>query len=118
MALQGLAEMTLGVPRVDETRAFYEQFGLAETTPGVFATQDGGEQLRIVERPYRQLVEYALSASDNDDVERVRAAASRHRRRGHRRSSTAESRSPSQWSASGPGSLCVSRSNQSRLKAR
>jgi len=77
MALHGLAEMTLGVPRVDETRAFYEQFGLTETSPGVFASADGGEQLRIVERPYRQLVEYALSAADPDDVERVRAAASR-----------------------------------------
>ena len=86
MALQGLAEMTLGVPRVDETRAFYEQFGLAETSPGVFASADGGEQLRIVERPYRQLVEFALSAADPDDVERVRAAASRTGRRRHRRS--------------------------------
>ena len=41
MALHGLAEMTLGVPRVDETRAFYEQFGLVETSRGVFATREG-----------------------------------------------------------------------------
>ena len=34
MALQGLAEMTLGVPRVDETRAFYDEFGLHRVEPG------------------------------------------------------------------------------------
>ena len=76
MALQGLAEMTLGVPRVDETRAFYTVRPRRDE-PGVFATADGGDQLRVVERPYRQLVEYVLSAADPDDVERVRAAASR-----------------------------------------
>ena len=75
MALQGLAEMTLGVPRVDETRAFYDEFGLTESSPGVFATADGGDQLRVVERPYRQLVEFVVSAEHADDVARVRANA-------------------------------------------
>jgi catechol 2,3-dioxygenase-like lactoylglutathione lyase family enzyme len=78
MALQGLAEITLGVPRVDETRAFYTEFGMTETAPGVLATADGGDQLRIVQRPYRQLVEYVVNADDADDVARVRAAAIRH----------------------------------------
>ena len=75
MALQGLAEMTLGVPKVDETRAFYREFGLSESSPGVFATADGGEQLRVVEKPYRQLVEYVLSAEHADDVARIKANA-------------------------------------------
>jgi catechol 2,3-dioxygenase-like lactoylglutathione lyase family enzyme len=75
MAIHGLAEITLGVPRVDETRSFYVDFGLAETGPGVFATADGGEQLRVVERPYRQLVEFTMSASDADDLARVRSGA-------------------------------------------
>lgn len=75
MALQGLAEITLGVPRVDETRSFYTEFGLSETAPGVLATADGGDQLRIVQRPYRQLVEYVINAEHPDDVDRVRAAA-------------------------------------------
>ena len=75
MALQGLAEMTLGVPKVDETRAFYREFGLSESSPGVFATADGGEQLRVVEKPYRQLVEYVLSAEHAEDVARIKANA-------------------------------------------
>jgi hypothetical protein len=33
--------MTSGVPRVDETREFYREFGLAEITPGTFASSDG-----------------------------------------------------------------------------
>lgn len=78
MALNGLAEITLGVPRVDDTRAFYTEFGMTETAPGVLATADGGDQLRIVDRPYRQLVEYVVNADDSDDVARVRAAATRH----------------------------------------
>ena len=75
MALQGLAEMTLGVPKVDETRAFYREFGLSESSRGVFATVDGGEQLRVVEKPYRQLVEYLLSAENTADIARIKANA-------------------------------------------
>jgi catechol 2,3-dioxygenase-like lactoylglutathione lyase family enzyme len=78
MALHGLAEITLGVPRVQETRVFYTEFGLTETAPGVLATADGGDQLRIVERPYRQLVEYVINAEDADDIGRIRAAAAQH----------------------------------------
>jgi catechol 2,3-dioxygenase-like lactoylglutathione lyase family enzyme len=78
MALHGLAEITLGVPRVDETRDFYTEFGLTETAPGVLATADGGDQLRIVERPYRQLIEYVINAEHPDDVDRIRAAAKQH----------------------------------------
>ncbi len=78
MALHGLGSMTLGVPRVDDAREFYRAFGLTESAPGVFATRDGGEQLRVVERPVRQLVEVTLAADDPDDVARIAAAATAH----------------------------------------
>ena len=75
MSLHGLAEMTLGVPNVDATKQFYREFGLAEGDSGMFASADGGEQLRIVESPYRRLIEFALAADDPDDIARIRAAA-------------------------------------------
>ncbi len=75
MSLQGMAEITVGVPNVDETTRFYNEFGLLSTAPGVFATADGGDQLRLVRTPYRQLVEYALRAESPDDLDRIAAAA-------------------------------------------
>ena len=75
MSLHGLAEMTLGVPNVDATRQFYREFGLAESTNGMFASADGGDQLRVVDAPYRRLVEFALAADDTDDIARIRSAA-------------------------------------------
>jgi catechol 2,3-dioxygenase-like lactoylglutathione lyase family enzyme len=75
MALHGLAHITVGVPNLDPTRAFYREFGLAETSPGRFDTAEGGEQLRLIERPSRRLVEYACAADDADDLARIRAAA-------------------------------------------
>ena len=78
MALHGLGSMTLGVPRLDDAREFYREFGLTELTPGAFATRDGGEQLRVVERPVRQLVEVTLAADDPDDLARIAGAAAAH----------------------------------------
>lgn len=75
MPLHGLAEITLGVPNVKDTRAFYCDFGLTESTSGTFATLDGGDQLRVTARPFRQLVEFVVAADDPDDVERIRRAA-------------------------------------------
>jgi catechol 2,3-dioxygenase-like lactoylglutathione lyase family enzyme len=75
MSLHGLAEMTLGVPNVDATKGFYREFGLTESDGGMFASADGGDQLRVVESPYRRLVEYALAADHAEDVARIRAAA-------------------------------------------
>jgi catechol 2,3-dioxygenase-like lactoylglutathione lyase family enzyme len=75
MALHGLAEMTLGVPNVDATKQFYREFGLAESDNGMFSSTDGGDQLRVVDSPYRRLVEFALAADDTDDIQRIRAAA-------------------------------------------
>jgi catechol 2,3-dioxygenase-like lactoylglutathione lyase family enzyme len=70
--------MTLGVPRVEEARQFYREFGLTESAPGTFASRDGGDQLHVVERPVRQLVEVTLAADDPDDLARIAAAAAAH----------------------------------------
>lgn len=71
MALHRMQSITIGVPNVDDTRAFYRDFNLTETAPGVFATADGGEQLRIVPAPVRRVVEFTVGAEDPDDVARV-----------------------------------------------
>lgn len=78
MSLHGLADMTLGVPNIEATKQFYREFGLSETSPGTFASADGGEQLHVVEAPFRRLVEFAVAADDADDVARIRAAATAH----------------------------------------
>ncbi|MDT3445805.1 MULTISPECIES: VOC family protein [unclassified Pseudofrankia] len=70
MALHGLASITVGVPNVAETVAYYEEFGLEQTRPAVLASTDGGEQLTLVETPRRRLVEVAVRAQDADDIER------------------------------------------------
>jgi catechol 2,3-dioxygenase-like lactoylglutathione lyase family enzyme len=78
MALHGLGEITLGVTDLDAARGFYGEFGLRETSPAVFASADGGDQLRLVETPYRKLVEFVCAADDADDVARIVAAATAH----------------------------------------
>ena len=80
MGLHRLTSITLGVPNVRETAAYYESFGLIPvgdpTTPR-FATQDGGEQLTIVESPLRRLVELGVGVDDPDDLDRVTASLAR-----------------------------------------
>ena len=71
MALHRMNSVTIGVPNVDDTRAFYRDFNLTETGPGVFATADGGDQLKIVHAPRRQLIEMSVGADDQDDIDRV-----------------------------------------------
>lgn len=71
MALHRMNSVTIGVPNVEQTAEFYRDFNLAETSPGVFASADGGEQLRLVHAPVRRVVEISVGAKDADDVERV-----------------------------------------------
>ncbi len=71
MTLHRIDNITIGVPDVAKTSEFYRDFGMTEGAPGVFATADGGEQLRLVHSPVRRLMEIALAADDPDDVERV-----------------------------------------------
>ncbi|HYB99848.1 MAG TPA: VOC family protein [Candidatus Limnocylindrales bacterium] len=68
MALHCLRGITLGVSRLEETRAFYRDFGLEERSPGRFATGDGGEQLRLVEAPHRRLLEMRVAVEHDDDL--------------------------------------------------
>src|SRR3989442_2544768 len=71
MARHRLTSVTIGVPNVDETAAYYPEFGLTPQHDGWFSTRDGGRQLRIVHSPMRRLVELHVGADDADDIARV-----------------------------------------------
>ena len=70
MALHRLASITIGVPNVEETSAYYEEFGLSRNG-AAFSTSDGGEQLYIVGSPSRRLIELCIGADDPDDLGRA-----------------------------------------------
>ena len=69
--------VTIGVPNVDETAAYYTDFGLVRGSGGWFSTTDAGRQLRIVPATTRRLVEMRVGVDDQDDL--ARAAASLER---------------------------------------
>jgi catechol 2,3-dioxygenase-like lactoylglutathione lyase family enzyme len=76
MALHRLSSVVVGVPNLDETARYYTDFGLTPVDPGdtterAFRTLDGGEQLRLVRTPVRQLVRLTIGADDHDDLRRV-----------------------------------------------
>jgi catechol 2,3-dioxygenase-like lactoylglutathione lyase family enzyme len=71
MSLHRLTRVTMGVPNVAETIAYYREFGLEETGGGSLATLDGGEQLQVVYAPRRQLVELGVGVDDPDDLARI-----------------------------------------------
>jgi catechol 2,3-dioxygenase-like lactoylglutathione lyase family enzyme len=71
MPLHRLSSVTIGVPNVAQTTAYYRDFGLTALGQGRFATRDGGEQLRLVESPHRRLVEVSIDADDRDDLDRI-----------------------------------------------
>lgn len=73
MALHRLTSVTIGVPNVEETAAYYTDFGLTPGVDGWFATRDGGRQLRIVHSPARRLIELHVGADDADDIGRIAA---------------------------------------------
>ncbi|PBC54407.1 VOC family protein [Rhodococcus sp. ACPA1] len=77
MALHGLGKVTVGVPNVDDTIAYYTEFGLEHRGNGVFATRNGGEQLHIVHALTRRLVELTVAADDPDDIAAVTARLTR-----------------------------------------
>ena len=74
MALHRLTTITVGVPDVASTAAFYREFGLIERTPGTFATTAGGEQLRLLPATRRGLVELGIGADHPDDLARIARA--------------------------------------------
>jgi catechol 2,3-dioxygenase-like lactoylglutathione lyase family enzyme len=77
MTLHRLTTITIGVPNVAETAAYYTEFGLAPVGDAAFATRDGGEQLRLVHSPVRRLVELGVGADDPDDLHRIASRLSR-----------------------------------------
>jgi catechol 2,3-dioxygenase-like lactoylglutathione lyase family enzyme len=77
MTLHRLTSITIGVPNVPETAAYYEEFGLTPSGGNTFATVDGGEQLRLVRSPMRRLVELGVGVTDPDDLSRTAAALSK-----------------------------------------
>jgi hypothetical protein len=71
MSLHGLMSVTIGVPNVGETAAYYTDFGLVPDSGGWFSTADAGRQLRIVPAPTRRLVEMRVGVDDQDDLARA-----------------------------------------------
>ncbi len=71
MSLHRMNSVTIGVPNVEATAEFYRDFNLTETARGVFASADGGDQLKLVHAPVRRIVELNVGAEDADDVARV-----------------------------------------------
>jgi catechol 2,3-dioxygenase-like lactoylglutathione lyase family enzyme len=76
MPLHQLSSVTIGVPNVEDTSRYYAEFGLTRRGTS-FSTTDGGEQLRIIERPTRRLIELRIGADDPDDLARVSDRLSR-----------------------------------------
>jgi catechol 2,3-dioxygenase-like lactoylglutathione lyase family enzyme len=77
MSLHGLLSVTIGVPNVEETAAYYAEFGLAPAGDGWLATRDAGKQLRILPAPTRRLLELRVGADDPDDLARAAAGLAR-----------------------------------------
>jgi catechol 2,3-dioxygenase-like lactoylglutathione lyase family enzyme len=71
MPLHRLNSVTIGVPNVAETIAYYREFGLRETGAGRFATTDGGEQLVVQHASSRRLVALSVGVDDRDDLDRI-----------------------------------------------
>lgn len=71
MSLHRLNHVTIGVPNVEDTASYYEDFGLTRGDGADFATSEGGKQLTIVRAPQRRLVEMNVGVDDADDIERI-----------------------------------------------
>jgi catechol 2,3-dioxygenase-like lactoylglutathione lyase family enzyme len=78
MALHRLTSITMGVPNVDETCAYYAEFGLRAAAPSDgspggtwFSTRDAGRQLRVTHAPTRRLIDLHVGVDDEDDLDRA-----------------------------------------------
>ena len=77
MSLHSLLSVTIGVPNVEETAAYYAEFGLTPGADGWFSTVDAGRQLRILPAPTRRLLALRVGADDADDLARAAASLTR-----------------------------------------
>jgi catechol 2,3-dioxygenase-like lactoylglutathione lyase family enzyme len=76
VSLHRLASIAIGVPNVEHCSQYYEEFGLHRRGHS-FSTAQGGEQLRIVERPTRRLLEMCIGADSPDDIDRIETRLTR-----------------------------------------
>jgi len=77
MSLHGLLSVTIGVPNVEETSAYYAEFGLTPGEDGWLSTTDAGRQLRLMPAPTRRLIEMRVGADDADDLAGAAAGLAR-----------------------------------------
>jgi catechol 2,3-dioxygenase-like lactoylglutathione lyase family enzyme len=77
MSLHGLLSVTIGVPNVEQTAAYYADFGLGQEPGGWFTTTDGGRQLQLTHAPVRQLLDLRIGVDDADDLARTAASLRR-----------------------------------------
>jgi catechol 2,3-dioxygenase-like lactoylglutathione lyase family enzyme len=77
MSLHGLLSVTIGVPNVGQTAAYYADFGLGQEPGGWFTTTDGGRQLQLVHSPVRRLVDLRIGVDHQDDLAAAAASLSR-----------------------------------------
>ncbi|MGH3501191.1 MAG: VOC family protein, partial [Nocardioidaceae bacterium] len=79
--LHRLTGITVGVPNVADTAAYYTEFGLSpasgEDGRHRLATVEGGEQLHLRYSPRRRLLSLGIGAEGPDDLDRIVAALSR-----------------------------------------
>lgn len=75
MGLHRLTAITLGVPDIDASAAFFRDFGL--TGDRRLSTRDGGEQLALVPSPTRTLERLGVGTDDPDDLARIAARVER-----------------------------------------
>lgn len=84
MALHRLTSITLGVPDVGASSAFFGDFGLDAAAVGgerggssVLSTRDGGEQIELVAAPVRSLQRLGVGAEHADDLAAIAARGER-----------------------------------------
>ncbi|WP_116995477.1 VOC family protein [Desertimonas flava] len=72
MPLHRLTGITLGVPNVETTAAYYTEFGLTPRDGSrSFSTVDGGEQLTLATSDRRRLLDLRIGVDDTDDLDRI-----------------------------------------------
>ncbi len=71
MPLHRLTTLILGVPDPDAVGRYYEEFGLTALGGRRYATEHGGEQLRLVTAPTRRVVELGVGTDDVEDLDRI-----------------------------------------------